>query len=775
MNQIFVRLARFSVERRRAVICLLIFISTFAVVGYVNPTLFSAWLKRSDGTYPWQAAQKQVVTSTNSDDRPELTASPPRNVSPLSLSNSDVVLVVECDNFFTPRAVEALRHMVDQLESMDQVDLILWLDRVPTLNIFGLPQPILPAATASPGRFEAAKQAAIDHPLIGGRLLSDDTQTMLLLTTLNYYFVFNDADATSELGDVARAAAAEFPDVNLRIRVSGRVPSMLAAIQSHEANQLKYQIIGYGMILLMSIILFRGLRAVIIVALAPATGVFWTLGFTKFLGFNENPLIDVILPILVSLVALTDGVHLMVQIRKLRAHGETRQSAAKIGLEQVGLACFLTSLTTAIGFGSLILADSEWVQQFGICSTIGVFFSFIAVVTVIPLACSSWLGNRVHIGHGRSLVDQNLERISGLIAVVLRVKLPLAVISIASTIVLGAIALTLKPDQRVSDGLPEAAEATQALVHVDQSFGGLEFSQVDVQWNKDVASDAPEVLLVLQKVDELLKREVLIGHPLSIRNLIDAQPGSGSPAERMTLLELLPPQLKRAFYTPEYRTASVTFRVQDLGIARYGPVFTRIEQGLIEIQAAHPNFVVQLRENGAVWRWKNLYQIVVDLAASLGTASIIIFIVLAVVYRSLRLGLISIIPNLFPLALTGAYLVIAGYNLEIVMVCSFTICLGIAVDDTIHFLTRYQEERRKTDDEALAIQRAFTGVGTALIMTTVVLVSGFSIVTLSDSRDHKIFATMGALTIAAALFCDLIFLPALLALFAKGKPEMKAP
>ena len=124
---------------------------------------------------------------------------------------------------------------------------------------------------------------------------------------------------------------------------------------------------------------------------------------------------------------------------------------------------------------------------------------------------------------------------------------------------------------------------------------------------------------------------------------------------------------------------------------------------------------------------------------------------------------------MFPLVVTGAYLALTGYNLEIVMVCNFTVCLGIAVDDTIHFLTRYQEEQRETASEDDAIRRAFIGVGTALIMTTTVLVIGFATVVFSESRDHKIFATMGALTIAAALFGDLIFLPALLAWLAPKK------
>ena len=109
--------------------------------------------------------------------------------------------------------------------------------------------------------------------------------------------------------------------------------------------------------------------------------------------------------------------------------------------------------------------------------------------------------------------------------------------------------------------------------------------------------------------------------------------------------------------------------------------------------------------------------------------------------------------------------------------CAFTVCLGIAVDDTIHFLTRFREEQLLVDSDEEAIRRAFTGVGTALIMTTVILVAGFSTVIFSDMRDQRIFAIMSGLTISSALFGDLVFLPALLARYAKRSqvPAMEEP
>jgi hypothetical protein len=280
------------------------------------------------------------------------------------------------------------------------------------------------------------------------------------------------------------------------------------------------------------------------------------------------------------------------------------------------------------------------------------------------------------------------------------------------------------------------------------------------------------ILEAVIAVDETLKKEELISAPRSIRNMIEAQPGSGPPAERISMLELLPPPIKDMFIKPDERQTVVNFRVQDLGIAKYGPVFDRVEADLRKYAEQYSGFEFKL-EGNAAWRWRNLYQIVVDMAASLGTASLIIFGVLTFVFRSFRIGLISIIPNTFPLVLAGTWLVVSGYNLELVMVCCFTVCLGIAVDDTIHFLTRFHEEFKETSDIDEAIRRAFTKVGTALIMTTMVLVAGFSTVMFSGNREYFIFAVMGAITIGAALFADLIFLPPLLARFAR-RPEIMA-
>jgi uncharacterized protein len=342
--------------------------------------------------------------------------------------------------------------------------------------------------------------------------------------------------------------------------------------------------------------------------------------------------------------------------------------------------------------------------------------------------------------------------------------------AVLATLLTGLVTLQLKPDERIFSGIPEDSSEAIALRHMDRAMGGLEISSVVARWSSDADVTNEEIIEVSQQVEAVLKSESMLGSPLGLSAIVDALPGEGTSLEKASLLELLPPPLKQVFWKPNERRAVVVFRLQDIGIASYGPVFERVSQALKQIEAEKPNVALDL-EGTAVQRWRNLYRIIIDLAKSLGTASIVIFLVLGVFYRSVRLGLIAIIPNLFPLTVTGAAMWFVGQPLELVSVLAFTVCLGIAVDDTIHFVNRYREEMLRTDDERLAIERTAIGVGAAMTMTTVVLLAGFATVFLSDSRDHHIFAMMGASTIGMAIIGDLIFLPAMLAHFPGRKRQ----
>ena len=744
---------------------LLILISLIALVGYFDPDRVRNIFVRQTVA---EAVSEPVVKETNGE--PKGGKKPRPDVEALDLTRSDAILVIESDDVFTPAGANALRQMVKSLESLPYIRSVLWMDRVPALNIFGLREPLFPKSQASAARFTAAKEHALSNPLVKGQLLSPDGRTVIVLVNFDWLYVTSDEDCTTNLRNTAEAALSENPNVHFTVGVTGNVP-------------IRLTMIGYGVVLIMAAILFRGIVSVVIVSLGPALGIFWTIGFLNFFKLQDNPFNDVVLPVMLSLIGLADGVHMMVQIRRFHASGMNERVAAKAGLEEVGLACFLTSITTSIGFWSLSLAQHVIVREFGWSCVLGVLLTVIAILLVIPLAYFSspatffrkifsrkFFGIRLEpSGQQEGLIERHLHRVTSLVDLVLKRPKPVAWIGIAVTLACAAIALQLRPDERRSSFLPEGKEATKTLHQMDRAMGGLEFSEVQIRWSDKIPSDSPEVLKVVVQVDDLLKSEQLIGTPISIRSLLDALPGDSPTEERASMIELLPPPLKRAFYHPEGQYATVTFRVLDIGIAQYSPVFQRVEAELAKLMLQHPEFKLNLT-GSAIWRWRDLYRIALDLGSSLGSETIIIICVLGVVFRSVRLGLIAMIPNIFPLVICATWMVFTNQPLEIVTVCCFTICLGIAVDDTIHFLTRFQEELPRSTSRKQAIRATFEAVGTSMLMTTMVLVAGFTTVTFSDMRDQRIFASMGVMTMLTAMIGDLVILPAILALYALPAP-----
>ncbi len=468
------------------------------------------------------------------------------------------------------------------------------------------------------------------------------------------------------------------------------------------------------------------------------------------------------------MVGFADGVHMMTQIRKHRAGGMSGRDSAAKAMDEVGKASFLTALTTAVGFGSLGWAQHEVVREFGWCCVLGVGITFLAVIAVIPLACTTWLGKSVHHGIKSGLIESNSSRLSALILWILRYPKQIACAGIVITVTCVVVTLQLRPDERMLQGVPERSSESIALRKMDRAFGGMETSTVTIRWSEHIPDDAAEILIVTEEIEQMLRSEPLLGTPLGIASLVNALPGNGNAGDKASMVELMPPLLKLAFLKPDVRTSSIVFRVQDIGIAKYGPVFARVSKKLDLLVESHPGFQAELT-GAAIWRWKNLYRIVLDLVASLGSEALIISVLLAIAFRSWSLGLIAMIPNLFPLTVTGAGMYFLGSSLELISVLAFTVCLAIAVDDTVHFLTRYTHEIKTCSDHNEAIHRSFVGVGSACIMTTVVLICGFATVLWSDSREHQIFATMGCATLAFALIGDLLFLPAMLAVLRRRR------
>ncbi len=670
--------------------------------------------------------------------------------------DSPYILVFECDDLFHPRRIAVLRGLAAMFEREAAERPVMWIGKVPRLKWLRM-VPVLPPAGAPREDFQRAREELLEHPLAAGQLLSADGKMTLMMVGVPW--------GAAEIEQVAKEAC---EGSGMRVRLTGTAALRRAQQVAFDEDHLRVVVIACGLVLILATIIFRRPSAILIVAAGPALGLIWTLGLLQLFGRPSSYLVDIILPVMVLMIAFTDGVHLVIHLRQARSEGADAQTAARSAVCHVGRACALTSLTTAVGFGSLMISDAPDIYEFGRASVVGVLVTFLAVILVIPLLSTSWLGRQIQRGHRRDPVARTMRRLSFLTDVVARRARWVAAGGIILSALLAAGALTLEPDHRRASITPHAAEAYQAMLDCDREFGGIRLVHLVVEWPEGAGDD--EIWDVLAKAEARLVEEPLLRGPLSIRNCLAVMPGKPS-SKKLSLVGFVPEEYRGLFWRSKVRRALIVAHVQDRGIAQYGPVLQRVRGELTSIEQQHPGFRFRLTGRAMV---TGLYAqgFIRDLAWSLALAAVVIFVMLSWAYRSIRIGLISVIPNLLPLAATASLRAVWDSSLDIASACSLVICLGIAVDDTIHFLTRFQRELAEGQERDAAIRRAFVAVGNALVVTTVVMIAGFATVLTGQLPTHRSFAAMACITLGAALVADLVVLPALLVCF--FRPD-KAP
>jgi predicted RND superfamily exporter protein len=458
-------------------------------------------------------------------------------------------------------------------------------------------------------------------------------------------------------------------------------------------------------------------------------------------------------------------------MQRARAAGSSPVQAAASAIRDVGLPCALTSLTTAVGFGSLAVGNVPIIQRFGILSACSVVIAFAAVITLMPLLASSF----GELGEARlARAGARRQRLGVLLArpidFVLRHARAVSLSGVAAVAILAVGSSRLVAENRLTEALPRGNDSYAALKHCEEAFGGVLPAHVLLEWSDPVALDSPELFEALREVEELLEAQPQLSRPVSIRVLLEGLPATlrGMPGA----LELLPADLTRRFLRPDLSMALVSAGMPDGGSEVMLPLFEQLRSGLRAIGDARPGISLHLTGTDVIAR-THVNRMIAGLAVSLGFAGFVIFGVIALAFRSMRLGLISLIPNLFPLVLIGAGLATLRIPLQMGTAVLFTVLLGLAVDDTIHFLARARLERIVAHEGAL--RRTYLAVGKAIVTTTIVLIAGFGIILLSSIEVTRLFALLACLGFAAALVGDLLLLPALLATFAPRRAPPREP
>ncbi|MGK0217627.1 MAG: putative RND superfamily exporter protein [Planctomycetota bacterium] len=620
-----------------------------------------------------------------------------------------------------------------------------------------LPIPVWPTQDAEGASWEALASVLADHPL-ARQLLSEDGRSALVVAQLEGRDMKVD-DLRAPVERLQELAARVTSEGQLQVQATGIPPLRIVIFDAIRREQTLFALLGGLLGMLVGALVFRRIGPVLVTSAASIVAAFWGLGTLGLSGDRLN-LMNTQLPLLILVIAFTDSVHLMVHILRRREAGLSPMQAGASAIRELGLPCALTSLTTAIGFLSLSLSRVEVIRHFGVLFAMSVALTFLAVLILVPLLSAWFLKDT----RGESMS----ERYSGLhgpaeriMRAVMRRRVAVSWIGGLLTLGMALLSLQLKPENRLTEVVPDDQEAVHVLGEVEQAFGGSLWSAILVEWDADAAEgQVPEGLaLALQHIEQMLENEPFCHGPLSARALAQVTRGDETLLDRVADL---PQGLGRRYLQPDKGRALVSYTVPDAGSDVTEPAYQRLESNMRQLREAHPDFGLHITGTGYVAR-RNVNLIIVDFSRGLWLAAGVIVLVLAAAFRSWRLGLVAVLPNVFPLAVAGSVLVALGIQLQVASVLAFTVCLGIAVDDTIHLLARYQHERRAGLEPSEAAIQAFLHVGRALIATTLVLLCGFGVMFLSSIATSKLFALIAVIGLIAALLGDLILLPALLA------------
>ena len=654
-------------------------------------------------------------------------------------------------DIFDAESLTALEDLAGRLRGIEGVDDVRSIFDIRRQGTAGVVLPVIPR-TSDPLDAESlarAKARASGHPLVAGHLLSADASSSLLLVQLSA--TADRPPASSAVvarieAVLAESAPAEGP---LALELTGLPALREQATRALRHDMLMFNSIGLVLAVMLSAVVARSLRSTVVASLPPFIGAIWALGTLGLLGAPVNILTSVV-PSLALVVGTCDSIHFIEDMRRSARRGIDPLAASSGAIRRIGMACGLTSIVTAIGFASLAVARIEAVRTFGIAAAIGALASFMAVTLLTPLIASTRFCSGLRLGRSSPLAG----RVANVLAALsVRHARPLVVLACSLTAALAFVGSGLDADTRIIDSLPSGAPASQALARVDAEFGGVMGVDVVVEWPVDVDWRDPAVLDALALAEAAVGREEGISRTISLS----------------TVAAGMPPRVRRRLdvdsvgdlVSPESRMALVRARVADLGSRRLEEIYDRVDASLARLEQDRPGWRFRLAGMSVVSA-RNIRQLVRDLGSSLVVEVLVIGCILAVAFRSPLAGIVSMLPNIFPLVVIAALLVITGRSLDPATVIVFNVCLGLAVDDTVHVLSALTRNRKEGVSIGSAVRRAVSEMGNAVVIGGVVLTVGFAAVTASSVPSLAGFGVLACAAVASATVAELLFLPALL-------------
>ena len=583
-----------------------------------------------------------------------------------------------------------------------------------------------------------------------------------------------------------------------------------------------------GMVVIINLLLwtlFRSASAVVLPQLAIGLSILFVIGGLSWLNLASTTLIALTVMLVIA-VGVADCVHVMSSYLFYRRDGKEHDEALSKAYGKTGVPILLTTITTMAGMSSLAATGMPMFVQFGLSSAAGVFFAFLYTIYLLPVLLNYWHPMQVK---KISQTDENRKssikavvllmkskvlsvlcffakplmrgaKKVGLVwlfsaewlqplldkipAIVERFRYLVAIIFFGGFIVCLYGATQVKIDSNLVELYSDDVPIGQAYDIVDENMMGTGSMVIVVDTASSDGIMDPDVLNSMDRLQNKIEASYsnYIIRTNSLADLVkdthaimqSSEEFRTIPDSKIAVSQLLylfnssNPEERRALVSDDYSKSHISVQLRNAGSNEYKEFFKEIQQDINsefnKLTASYPEIKVQITGSFAL-----MMRLADDISKnqfkSLAIAAVVISLLLMVTLGSLQAGVMSIIPNLIPATLAFGLMGLFGIPLDTDTLMIAPLIIGIAVDDTIHFISHYRMSLAQNHNMKFALVETIKEVGQAVTFTTLILGCGFFMLTFSDYLGLAKIGGFGSLAIFVALLCDLLFFPALIMIF----------
>tara|TARA_R110002050_G_scaffold57866_4_gene130164 strand:+ start:6467 stop:8872 length:2406 start_codon:yes stop_codon:yes gene_type:complete len=562
---------------------------------------------------------------------------------------------------------------------------------------------------------------------------------------------------------------------NLDVRISG-MPYIRTLNSQNIIKEINLFVIAALLVTsLIFFFFFRSFRATIISLIVVCIGVAWTLGIIGLLRY-EVSVLTALIPPLIIVIGIPNCIFLINKYQhEVKLHGNKVKSLQRV-ITKIGNATLMTNVTTASGFATFILTESSLLKEFGVVASLSILAIFILCLLIIPIIYTF-----LPYPKDRHLEHLNKKWIGGFVNWMEWMVRKKRIAIYATSVILLVVSIIgiyqIKISGSLIEDMPQDSEFVNDIRFFESEFNGIMPLEIMVDTKRKKGVMKLSTLKRMNELEDLIIETPELSKPISVVSLVKYSKQAyynGNPKfyqlptsqENSFILSYAKnsstnTDLLNNFVDKTGQYARITTFMKDIGTDK----MERIEENLqTKIDNVFPKEKYDITITGkALVFQKGTKYLVKNLAISLSLAILLISIFMAYMFRSGRMIIVSLIPNLLPLVITAGLMGYLGVPIKPSTILVFSIAFGISVDDTIHFLAKYRQELQANNWKIkTSVYGALRETGVSMFYTSIVLFFGFSVFTISSFGGTVALGALVSATLLFAMLSNLLLLPSLL-------------